>query len=87
MGRKQKYASEADKQAAYRARKRNTPPVTKCPLCLGSNTIPVSAEQAKQFGVYCECLCFDCGGLVSETGAVWEFRACAHDLPEWVVLK
>lgn len=86
-GRKAKYASEAERQKAYRERKRNAPPVTKCPKCGSDNNIPVSEDMAKQFGVYCTCLCFDCNGLVSDTGAVWEFIQRAHDLPEWIALK
>lgn len=84
MGRKQKYASEAERQKAYRERKRNAPPVTKCPRCGESNCIAVSEEIAKQFGVYCSVLCFECNGLISDTGAVWEFHGRAHDLPNWI---
>jgi hypothetical protein len=80
MGRKAKYNSPAEKQAAYRNRQR----VTKCPLCEGSNVIPVSEDHARQFGVYCECLCFECNGLVAADGRVWKFARSAHDLPEWV---
>ncbi len=87
MGRKAKYASEADRQKAYRERKRNAPSVTKCPLCGSNNTIPVSEDQARQFGVYCECLCFECNGLTGADGHIWGFVWRAHDLPEWVVIK
>lgn len=87
MGRKPKYTSEAEKQAAYRARKRNTVAVTKCPLCLSTNTIPVTEDMARQFGVYCTCLCFECNGLVSADGHIWGFVWRAHDLPEWVTFK
>jgi hypothetical protein len=82
-GRPRKYQSAADRQAAYRNRQR----VTKCPQCGSGNTIPVPEEAARQFGVYCECLCFQCNGLVSDTGAVWGFVARAHDLPEWVAIE
>lgn len=84
MGRKPKYSSPAEKQAAYRNRQR----VTICPNCGGSNAHPVTEERAKQFGVYCTCLCFDCNGLVSETGVVWQFEIIdAQGLPEWMIPK
>lgn len=82
-GRPRKYQSDAEKQAAFRNRQR----VTKCPLCEGSKCIPVTDDQARQFGVYCEVLCFECNGLVAADGRVWEFRQRAHDLPEWVVTR
>ena len=82
MGRKPKYANDAEKQAAYRNRQR----VTICPLCEGSNVIAVNEDQARQFGVYCTVLCFDCNGLVSEMGIVWEFRS-TPTTPDWVVLR
>jgi len=46
----------------------------------------VTEDQARQFGVYCECLCFDCNGLVAADGRIWEFARRAHDLPKWIVL-
>lgn len=88
MGRKPKYKSEAEKQAAYRARKRNTPAVTICPNCGGSNLLPMTEDIARGFGVYAGCLCFDCNGLVSDTGTVWELVTVPGQvLPEWVVLR
>lgn len=86
-GRKANYLSAAERQKAYRERKRNAAVVTKCPKCGGENVIAVDEGTAKQFGVYCTVLCFVCNGLVSETGAVWSFYGRAHDLPEWVVFK
>lgn len=83
MSRPRKYSSDAEKQAAYRNRQR----VTKCPGCQGVNVIPVPESQARQFGVYCEVLCFECNGLVAADGRVWQFARRAHDLPEWVVTE
>lgn len=84
MGRKPKYSSPAEKQAAYRNRQR----VTKCPRCDGSKCIAVTEEQARQFGVYCTVLCFECNGLITEDGRVWGFYAAPNaDLPEWVVVR
>lgn len=86
-GRKAKYASDAERQKAYRERKRNAPRVTKCPKCGGENTIPVDEDTAKQFGVYCEVLCFTCNGLVSETGNIWSFHGRARDVLDWVAFR
>jgi hypothetical protein len=45
MGRKQQFASDAEKQAAYRARKRNINPVTKsCPYCKGDQFLDVTGK-------------------------------------------
>lgn len=84
MPRKSEYPTAAERQKAYRDRKRNAPPVTICPRCGGSNCLAVSEDIAKQFGVYCSVLCFVCNGLISETGAVWEFHGRAHDLLNWI---
>lgn len=80
MPRKSTYQTAAERQKAYRARKRNAPRVTKCPRCQCESTIPVDEDMAKQFGVYCTVLCFACNGLVSETGAVWSFHGRAHEV-------
>lgn len=83
MGRKAKYSSPAEKQAAYRNRQR----VTICPLCESENVIPVSEDMARRFGVYCTCLCFRCNGLISEAGVVWQFAAAPGlNLPKWIAL-
>ena len=87
MPQKPKYATAAERQKAYRDRKRNAPPVTICPKCRGLDVIAVDEEHAKEFGVYCSVLCFECNGLVSETGAVWQFHGRAHDVLDWVAFK
>lgn len=86
-GRKANYVSAAERQKAYRERKRNAPTVTKCPKCGGENVIPVGEDMAKQFGVYCTVLCFACNGLVSETGAVWSFHGSAHNVLDWIAFR
>lgn len=86
MPRKSQYASDAEKQRAYRERKRNTPRVTICPKCQGENCILVDDETARQFGVYCECLCFTCNGLVTRDGRIWSFYGRAHDILHRIAL-
>lgn len=85
MGRKSVYSSAAEKQAAYRERKRNTSVVTKCPHCGSDNVIPVSSEQSTQLGFQVVTahqghivLCFNCNGFVSSIGdntCVWGVKA------------
>jgi hypothetical protein len=83
-GRPRKYSSDAEKQAAFRNRQR----VTKCPLCEGSNVLPMTEDIARGFGVYAGCLCFDCNGLVSDVGRVWQLITVpGRDLPEWVMVR
>lgn len=88
MGRKSIYSSAAEKQAAYRERKRNSFSVTKCPACGSESIIPVSSEQSDQLGFQVVSahgghvvLCFACNGFVSHIGdeaCVWEVRARAQ---------
>lgn len=82
-----KYQTAAERQKAYRDRKRNAPRVTECPRCHGQNTISVSEEIARQFGIYCECLCFDCNGLVTVDGRIWQFHGRAHEVLNWIAFK
>jgi hypothetical protein len=86
-GRKANYVSAAERQKAYRERKRNAPSVTKCPKCGGSNVIAVDEGTARQFGIYCECLCFECNGLVTTDGRIWTFHGRAHQVLEWIAFK
>lgn len=84
--RTRKYASEAERQKAYRDRKRNAPRVTKCPRCASETTISIDDETARQFGVYCECLCFRCNGLVTRDGRIWSFYGRAQDILHRIAL-
>ncbi len=71
MARLKEYASAAEKQKAYRERKRNDKPVTnECPYCHSADFIDCTGkvrhfsmfEQSQQGRVY---LCLDCNAYVT----------------------